>query len=400
LSKRYRELDSLRGIASLTVVFHHCLLTVPIFLAAHYHSQINSTLVKVLAYSPLHIIWAGHEAVILFFVLSGFVLSLPFLNQNSFDYRDYIIKRFCRIYIPYIVSIIISGVLFTLIKDNEPNSFSDWFNMMWSKPITLDTVLDYVLMQGFDSHNLNTVTWSLVHEMRISLFLPLLFIPVIKLDWKRSLTLCIFVTLSLWVILLNLSVLINNEKLSSLIYSISNTFYYSSLFVIGAVFAKYKSFINILYNRTNKTIKSFLIVICLLLYSCEWVFPGLGKLKYSYSLFNISLFNSLTDFLIVISVLILFTFTLNSPSLQKVLGNKYLLFLGKISYSLYLVHILVLLSFIYIAKDTLPIAVLLMCVPFISIITAVLYYKFIELPSIKLANKFTRLTVTNAKKTA
>ncbi|MEH7247503.1 acyltransferase family protein, partial [Neobacillus niacini] len=76
MSNRLEELDSLRGIASLTVVIHHTLLTLPIFLAAHQHEQINSTIVKIFTNSPLHIIWGGHEAVILFFVLSGFVLSL------------------------------------------------------------------------------------------------------------------------------------------------------------------------------------------------------------------------------------------------------------------------------------------------------------------------------------
>src|ERR1700738_3699896 len=109
-NKRIDILDSLRGLAALSVVFHHCLLVFPIFLAAFYHNpNLNNNLVLILTYSPIHILWAGHEAVILFFVLSGFVLSLPFLNNNTISYHKYIVKRFCRIYIPYIIVLFISS---------------------------------------------------------------------------------------------------------------------------------------------------------------------------------------------------------------------------------------------------------------------------------------------------
>ena len=43
---------------------------------------------------------AGHEAVIFFFVLSGFVLSIPFYRRFV-PYTPWIIKRCCRIYLPY-----------------------------------------------------------------------------------------------------------------------------------------------------------------------------------------------------------------------------------------------------------------------------------------------------------
>ncbi|MEH7250497.1 acyltransferase family protein, partial [Neobacillus niacini] len=246
-------------------------------------------------------------------------------------------KRFCRIYIPYIVSILISGLLFIYLNDKNAHSFSDWFNNMWSDPITIKTVLDYTLMLSYDTHNLNTVTWSLVHEMRISLFFPFLLIPIIKYDWKKSLPLCMFITLSLWVITLNISLLISNEFLFRFIYSYSYTFYYSSFFVIGAVFGKYYNTIKSLYKRADIKVKSFLALVSILLYSCEWALPGLGKLKYSTleNPLNINIFNTLIDFLIALSVLMLFTISLSSHRFQIVLKNHLLLFLGKISYSLY-----------------------------------------------------------------
>jgi len=38
-------------------------------------------------------------------------------------------------------------------------------------------------MLGYDTHNIITVTWSLLYEVRISLFFPRLMIPVLKFKW-------------------------------------------------------------------------------------------------------------------------------------------------------------------------------------------------------------------------
>ena len=69
--RRFRELDSLRGLAAITVVFHH-------------FSRICSPqIIHVLDRTPLRILVAGHQAVILFFLLSGFVLTLPNKKEGS-----------------------------------------------------------------------------------------------------------------------------------------------------------------------------------------------------------------------------------------------------------------------------------------------------------------------------
>ena len=53
MSKRIKELDSIRGLAALTVVFGHFCLMLP--------SLPNS-----IKFSPLRFLWAGGEAVIVF----------------------------------------------------------------------------------------------------------------------------------------------------------------------------------------------------------------------------------------------------------------------------------------------------------------------------------------------
>jgi len=43
----------------------------------------------------------GLEAVIVFYVLSGFVLAITAARINAPSYTAFTVKRFCRIYIPY-----------------------------------------------------------------------------------------------------------------------------------------------------------------------------------------------------------------------------------------------------------------------------------------------------------
>lgn len=72
--KRIGELDSIRGLAALIVLFHHM-----------YQDLNNNTRFPpiIFRYSPLRVLTNGHASVIMFFILSGFVLSLPFLKGKE-----------------------------------------------------------------------------------------------------------------------------------------------------------------------------------------------------------------------------------------------------------------------------------------------------------------------------
>jgi peptidoglycan/LPS O-acetylase OafA/YrhL len=81
----YYQLDSLRFYAALSVMLgHFCLINGDYYLLMQ----------------PQYFFAAGHEAVILFFVLSGFALTDSILN-NKFIYFSYEIKRIIRIYPTY-----------------------------------------------------------------------------------------------------------------------------------------------------------------------------------------------------------------------------------------------------------------------------------------------------------
>ncbi|MEM5631476.1 acyltransferase family protein [Bacillus toyonensis] len=136
MSKRIKELDSIRGLAALTVVFGHFCLMLP--------SLPNS-----IKFSPLRFLWAGGEAVIVFYVLSGFVLSMALYHSKT-NYWGYLIKRFVRIYIPYYFWIIITFALFILFSPYEVAGLRDWFYDRWQGSITkIDIINHIVLLNNF-----------------------------------------------------------------------------------------------------------------------------------------------------------------------------------------------------------------------------------------------------------
>ncbi len=96
---RYVELDSIRGLAAFTVVMSH------FFGIWQFEPAYNYVRM-----SPFRVVVAGHEAVVLFFVLSGFVLSVQCSGKRPLTYPRYLLKRFCRIYLPFVAAVLLSAL--------------------------------------------------------------------------------------------------------------------------------------------------------------------------------------------------------------------------------------------------------------------------------------------------
>lgn len=83
---KIEKLEAIRGLAALYVVLHH---SVP----------------HVIRWQGINIGHAfrfGQEAVILFFILSGFVINHSFKRTSDSTFGAYFVKRFSRIYIPLV----------------------------------------------------------------------------------------------------------------------------------------------------------------------------------------------------------------------------------------------------------------------------------------------------------
>jgi peptidoglycan/LPS O-acetylase OafA/YrhL len=114
---RLDYLDSIRGIAALVVVLHHCWLgTAPASFSSH-NSLASITLASVtsiLLYGLNRFFASGRSAVIIFFVLSGFVLACSLLARRT-PYVSYAVKRVFRIYPAFLFVILTSYCLHRVI---------------------------------------------------------------------------------------------------------------------------------------------------------------------------------------------------------------------------------------------------------------------------------------------
>ena len=110
---RLPSLDGLRGLAAAVVVLHHSLLLIPSFADPYFSRSMAMDMgdaLWYLTYTPLHLVWAGSEAVLVFFVLSGLVVALPAMYKPHFNWRAYYPSRLLRLYLP-----MWAAIVFTLI---------------------------------------------------------------------------------------------------------------------------------------------------------------------------------------------------------------------------------------------------------------------------------------------
>lgn len=97
-NSRLKQLDGLRGLAALAVfVCHSTEMMVN-----------NPNTLRV--WPPLRSLWDGQAAVVLFFVLSGFVLTLPYVGPSPkrVDTAPFIVRRLTRLYPAYWTAILLA----------------------------------------------------------------------------------------------------------------------------------------------------------------------------------------------------------------------------------------------------------------------------------------------------
>lgn len=166
---RLTALDGLRGVAAVVVLVHHSLLLVPA-LAAPYYGVATSAGWPTLAIStPLHLLWAGTEAVFLFFVLSGLVLGLSTHSRN-FSWESYFPSRIVRLYLPVIAAVLLAWATILVFPRDPVEGASAWLMHRPAGYTPTTAVLDMVLIGGVSA----TVSplWSLQWEVLFSLLLP------------------------------------------------------------------------------------------------------------------------------------------------------------------------------------------------------------------------------------
>lgn len=363
-SDRHRigTLDALRGISAFAVVIHHTLVTLPA-LWAIYADGSKEFLPDLLGYTPLHLIWAGPEAVTIFFVLSGLVLSLPFWRGHAESWGKFTLKRIVRLYPPYLAAVVIGGALMTLLYSGSKSDLSVWFNSSWNKPLSWNMALDHFLMLASPQYNvIDGPIWTLAIEMQMSLIFP-------PLLWAIARSKYLPIPLSLM-----LAAAAHQFNLPPLCH-------YAWLFVFGIEISRHEDAVKKGVGSLSPLAQRGIIIAALLLIVSRWI---LGPFLSS------TLSGMASPFLIGTGAAILTVMAAYAETLRPALSWRPMQWLGRISYSLYLAHFIILYTMIYALDGRMPLWLILCCVPVISLLAAELLYVVVERPSILWTKKISK----------
>lgn len=373
MTSRYEEFDSLRGLAALIVLIGHYLMVYPSYANYQYDSTIPN-MIYLFKETPLRLFFSsGNESVILFFVLSGFVLYLS-VNSAKFHYSTYLIKRVFRIYIPYLVAISVAILAKVLLSQIDLPFITNWFSKSWTGPDTPTLLIGHLLFIGqYNTDAYNNVIWSLVHEMRISIIFPVLIFLFVRKRLKNSL-------LWLFVLIFSSTLFLYLIGSSVDITSILLSFHYSTLFLMGAIIAKYRHELFSYTLKMKKPVKIALLLGAIICFMYEGI---VGEVDF---LNNYIFRNYVVSFGVCIFIII----SVSSQKISTVLRSRLLTLLGKISYSLYLYHLISLFSLMYLFYNKLPTGLILIFSFFLSFLLSSVSYLLVEKPCMRLGLYFTR----------
>ncbi|MBE9605334.1 acyltransferase [Acetobacteraceae bacterium H6797] len=351
---RLAELDALRGIAAFIVVLHHAYLTLP---------DLPDALDWLLTETPLRPISMGRQAVVFFFVLSGFVLTRALAAQEDKHpgsvlslpgWGHYAAQRAVRLGLPVLASLLLSALLQAAfwrapLPEGAPHIVvgAAW-SEMWSLSALAQQAL---LLSSGDGFQLNPVLWSLVHEWRIALLLPF------ALLFRGRLALLLAVSL-IGAGIARMAGMPEGQV--SLGENLGETFAASAgflpAFAAGAALALWKAAPRLDHGQNLAAGIAVLVMMA-----------------------------AASDYGVIAASVLLIMMAQRGGAFAAWLRQPALLWLGRVSFSLYLVHMPVLLALTHLLRDAdLPYLVAALAIP-LSLPVAAAMNRFVEQPAHRLA---------------
>jgi peptidoglycan/LPS O-acetylase OafA/YrhL/GNAT superfamily N-acetyltransferase len=169
-TRRIGALDGLRGVAALIVLVHHSLLLNPALSDLAIVLGTQRPTFGTLGWFAAEVPVLALEAVLVFFVLSGLVVTLPAL-RSGFDWLAYYPRRIVRLLVPVLGSLILAFLLAVLTPQDPATAGSGWaaaFSFADPDPFMIPRGAE--LFEGDTS--LNSSLWTLRYELLFSVLLP------------------------------------------------------------------------------------------------------------------------------------------------------------------------------------------------------------------------------------
>jgi peptidoglycan/LPS O-acetylase OafA/YrhL len=323
MNYRLIQLDAMRGFAALMVVgFHY---------TTGYHELYGHP-----GQLPIELA-AGRYGVQLFFIISGFVI---FMTLERTEYAlDFLVSRFSRLYPAYWASVFLTYIIVSIasLPGRESTLYNAIFNLT-------------MFQQWFRIPHVDGAYWTLTLELSFYAIMLGLFL----LRWLNKINAIAIAWLSMMIV-----VYIVEQHVGWRMPGLIKTtliLEYANLFLAGIIFYK-------LYRGDNMVHHILMIAACL---AVEFIIHGLKS------------------GLICTSFIIMFygVFILKIKFLNRLLSAKPFVYLGSISYSLYLLHQnigYVLLRTLYAANLKPVLAIFITCA--VSILLASIINMLIDVPA-------------------
>lgn len=293
LNKRFEVLDSFRGLAAIFVVIHHM----------HYVGSMSE--------------WSFFESsglfVELFFILSGFVLSHSYAFKQNLKFRHFFISRTFRLMPLHIVTLLVLIVIEfgKLFASNYGLNFNSEAFSGTSNPNQI--IPNLLLLQSW-LPNVESLSWNLPSwSISIEYYLYMIFFITLLLKENTKYTLWFLISIIMFICIFN------GSEIAKEILRGTSCFFAGTL--IYLLYRKLQD--KITFKKSYFTIIESLILLLL-------------TLTISSDIESKSLIVTL---LFCIQILI---FSFEKGFISKILKQKVFQYLGKLSYSIYMIHLIIL----------------------------------------------------------
>jgi peptidoglycan/LPS O-acetylase OafA/YrhL len=316
-----------------------------------------------LDWTPLRLLKAGRPAVIFFFVLSGYVLTLALLRQpGPVAPVAWALRRTVRLLPPVAASVLLSAGLYWWFSAGQPpDDLGLLVAVSWSDPPDLASLSRHMVLleTGDFGFHKNVVLWSLAHEWRFSLVVPL------ALLFRNHVALLLGITFLLRSAAISAGAGEDDAMLGRHLHStIAATTYLLFTFAVGAALA------------LKEPIPS----------------PA-GTVRWAAWAAVVAATVSQTDLAAIgASALLILLARGEKGAFVHFLRLPMLQWLGRTSYSLYLVHVPVALALAHALHGSLPAAAIAALTVVLALPAAAVFYVAVERPSLLLSRRAAVLT--------
>lgn len=382
-SSRFVALEGVRGLAAIVVVIHHYLLAFyPALIfgpSVIQHSRFEDNIFS----TPLTLAFAGTFAVAIFFVLSGFVLTVGFFQTKRPEIiKKLAAKRYLRLMIPALATTLLVLLLIKLgalglLQNVTAITNSPWlagdldFNANILNAIYSGTV--GIFTEG--SSQYNNVLWTMLTEF-VGSFLVFGFVLLFGTYHHRWMAYVVAILLTF------------------------NSWFLPFILGMGIADLYVSGYLEKLKKNRYKTY--FLVPTALIL----GAYPISGAEFSYYGFMNTLLSGTGIDgrmCLLTLGATLLILAVVTSKKLSEWLGQPRVSVLGKYTFALYLIHIPILYSVVFLAfmgfypllgYNLAALAAFVVAIPTLWLATLA-FEKYVDAPAVKFSGSVGRIFENN-----